>query len=218
MNHEEAIHTLAAERYTMDEMTREDREAFEEHYFECDDCWSDVRRAEMFRQNAKVAARIETPRGDNVRPFRRPVRWLAPLAAALAVVAILVPMQMRRGAESFDDTRPLPSLTLIGPVREAIKENKLPAGQQAVLLTVVTPVEGAVAYRAELRDASGRVVQQWNITVEETADSFPLPVRPLPAGGYVLVIESVDSSGRRAPVTRYDFNVVTEARPDKRNN
>lgn len=218
MNHDQAMSMLAVERYSLDEMTPEDREAFEQHYFECSECWTAVRRAELFAQNARVAARTAARKaGDEPkRPFERRLLWLAPLAAAIAVVAILVPM--RFGSEPFDDTRPMPSLTLIGPVRDAVEDNHLPADRRAILSTVVTPVEDAVSYRAELRAADGRLVQQWNIAVEETGDSFPLPVRPLSAGGYVLVIESVGSGGRRSEITRYPFTVVTEARPEKRNN
>ena len=218
MNHETAIETLAVERYSLNEMTPEDREAFEAHYFECEDCWKAVYRAEMFAQNAKVAARFAARKAGEAprRPFERRFAWVAPLAAAIAVAAILLPMRNR--SDSWDDTRPIPSLTLIGAVRAAAEDNNLPAGRRSLLWTVVPPVEGAASYRAQLRGTDGRAVKHWDITVDEIGDSGPLPVRPLPAGEYVLVIESVDGSGRRSEITRYPFNVVTEAHPEKRNN
>ena len=35
MNHVEAVKTLAIERYLLEEMTPEERDAFEEHFFSC---------------------------------------------------------------------------------------------------------------------------------------------------------------------------------------
>ena len=37
MTHTEAISSLASERYLLDEMSDQEREAFEAHYFECPD-------------------------------------------------------------------------------------------------------------------------------------------------------------------------------------
>ena len=42
MTHTEAISSLASERYLLDEMSDQEREAFEAHYFECPDCADDV--------------------------------------------------------------------------------------------------------------------------------------------------------------------------------
>src|SRR5688572_13802191 len=97
MNHEETIGTHTVERYSLDEMTSDEREAFEQHYFECNECWADVRRAEIFAQNARLV-RLERKTEadkDNVRPFPpRPMRWMVPVAAALLMVIGLGPVRM----------------------------------------------------------------------------------------------------------------------------
>ena len=46
MDHTEAIETMAAQRYVLDEMTPEDRDAFEEHFFGCAECHADVKDGE----------------------------------------------------------------------------------------------------------------------------------------------------------------------------
>ena len=212
MEHEDAIRTLAVERYSLGELTPEERDAFERHYFECPECWASVRRAEMFAQNARVAGKAarRDPDEPPKRPFERRFLWLAPLAAAIVAAVVLFPRP-----EQYD-TRPIPSLTLIGAVRSAAEENVLPANRKAVISTVVNPVEGAASYRAELRGTEGRALQHWDITIVEASDTVPLPLRPLPPGGYVLVIESVDGAGRRAEITRYPFKVVAEDLSEKR--
>jgi hypothetical protein len=54
MTHEEAVSTLAAERYLLNEMTERDRLTFEEHYFDCEVCADDMRSAAAMLQGVKA--------------------------------------------------------------------------------------------------------------------------------------------------------------------
>jgi hypothetical protein len=54
MTHEEAVSTLAAERYLLNEMTEQDRQTFEDHFFDCEVCADDMRSAAAMLQGAKV--------------------------------------------------------------------------------------------------------------------------------------------------------------------
>lgn len=62
---------MAAERYILGEMNREERDAFEEHYFDCPECAMSVRSA------VKVAAavRLGEPHGASLAPRR--MNWWA---------------------------------------------------------------------------------------------------------------------------------------------
>jgi hypothetical protein len=60
MDHETAIRINATERYFLGELTGEDRDAFEEHYFSCPDCSEDVRAMTVFAANAKAVLRRES--------------------------------------------------------------------------------------------------------------------------------------------------------------
>ena len=42
MDHEEAMWLQAAEKYVLGELAEELREAYEEHYFDCQECATDV--------------------------------------------------------------------------------------------------------------------------------------------------------------------------------
>src|ERR1051326_5623560 len=86
MTHDEAVQTKAAERYALDEMTRQERDAFEEHYFGCPPCAADVRDA----MTIAAALRAEKRSRSNVVPMHRPSRapWLA-AGGMLAFVAAL---------------------------------------------------------------------------------------------------------------------------------
>jgi hypothetical protein len=53
MTHQDAVDTLASERYLLDEMSEQDRQTFEEHYFQCEICADDLRVAAAMLQGAK---------------------------------------------------------------------------------------------------------------------------------------------------------------------
>src|SRR5437763_5529226 len=57
MDHETAVQTGATERYLLGELTGEDRDRFEEHYFMCPECAEDVRALTVFAANAKAVFR-----------------------------------------------------------------------------------------------------------------------------------------------------------------
>jgi hypothetical protein len=67
MDHETAIRLNATERYFLGELPAEDRDAFEEHYFECEECAADVQAMTIFAANAREVFRQERsgpPRAD----------------------------------------------------------------------------------------------------------------------------------------------------------
>ena len=48
MNHQQAVDSMAVERYVLNEMTATDRQAFEEHYFNCPECLEAITYASDF--------------------------------------------------------------------------------------------------------------------------------------------------------------------------
>src|SRR4051812_31648442 len=103
MTHENALETLASERYLLGEMSELERHQFEEHYFSCAECAADVRDGELMRGAAARA--VGAPRGaattvatheprTNVLPWRQRLRpaALVPFAAA-AAFALMVGYQ-----------------------------------------------------------------------------------------------------------------------------
>ena len=112
MTHQEAVDTLAVERYLLDEMSEEDRQTYEEHYFQCETCADDLRVATAMLQGAKegfassgagrvVSITADRSAGSKTAWYRSAaLPWAA--AATLAVVAgyesLWVVPSLRKGA------------------------------------------------------------------------------------------------------------------------
>jgi len=53
MDHLQAVNTLAAERYLLEEMTDAERDEFEGHFFSCKDCAEDLRAGAVMIDGAR---------------------------------------------------------------------------------------------------------------------------------------------------------------------
>lgn len=53
MEHQEAVETLASERYLLGEMSDAERDAFEEHFFACVECAGDVKAGARMKQGVR---------------------------------------------------------------------------------------------------------------------------------------------------------------------
>ncbi len=92
MDHQKATTTQAAERYTLNELTIEERDAFEDHFFGCEECADAVRTCTLLAVNAKAIAQEESSRpsaAGQVVEFRTPPvrpawrQWFSAVAAVL---------------------------------------------------------------------------------------------------------------------------------------
>ena len=105
MEHSEAVELMATERYLLGELSPDQREAFEAHFFECYECALDVRAEAAFLKEAKVQLPQMTPAvssapvsGVPARPVaakpepkqREWFAWLRPAWAVPAFAALLV--------------------------------------------------------------------------------------------------------------------------------
>ena len=74
MTHEEAVSTLASERYLLEEMSEPERETFEEHYFSCVECADDVRAGGVMRDGVRAGLMNEQT-GHTVHDMAASAAW-----------------------------------------------------------------------------------------------------------------------------------------------
>lgn len=89
MTHREAIDGEVAERYALGRLSPGERRAFQEHFFECGDCFARAQETSRFVAGVRHAARAGVlPARPAVAPTRR--GWLRPAFAAAAFASVLL--------------------------------------------------------------------------------------------------------------------------------
>jgi hypothetical protein len=157
MTHQEAVDTLATERYLLDDMSGEDRQVFEDHFFACGVCADDLRTAAAMLQGTKegfagrstsghVLPMVVKPQAGRNPAWYRSVAMPWAVAATLAVVAgyqslrvvpspgrdtsplALVPVTLRPQSRGAEAVVPIDAQG--GPAVLAIEVNDAPQGGQ----------------------------------------------------------------------------------------
>jgi putative zinc finger protein len=189
MDHKEAVETMAAQRYVLDEMTPEDQDAFEEHFFGCAGCAADVKDSEA------IADTLRSDKNNLVQftPRKSPSRWLA--AAASFIFAAILGFQNLVTIPHFQHEIAMAraphivqSLFLKSQSRGEEEPKPVNASEALMLDFDVTP--NARSYVAEVVDASGHVRIHESIPAERVSDDgtvhLSIPAGFLTPGKYSL--------------------------------
>jgi len=204
MTHTEAVESYATERYLLGEMTEAERQAFEAHYFDCDECADDLRAGSRMRDG--VAAGLVTAPGTRTagpsRTFNY-VSWAA--AASLALVAGYEGMLLRQQPRMAPQA--LAPITLRAATRGAEAVVPVTPGATAVTLAVPLEVAAGTPLQYEVRAADGTLAASG--TADAPTDGAPLlimlPVWTVtPDTHYIFAVKrSADSS----PIDQFSFLV-----------
>jgi hypothetical protein len=216
MKHEEAISSLAAERYLLGEMGDEDRSAFEAHYLNCAECLEAVTFADEFMEQARpVARRLQAQETTNVAPAREAgfvSRLLASLkgpAPAWAMVLILCmggvisfeALQLQRQNDELAALK-VPGqeirYSLKGQSRSGGPGETIQARRNTLLRLKVEFTPGDfVAYRADIVTESGQRKYSVPLSVKPDEDSITISLvaGALSSGRYSIVVLGIDKRG-----------------------
>ena len=218
MTHEQAVATLASERYLLEEMSGPERETFEDHYFSCTACAEDVRTGGLLRDATKAGLLGDR---DDVREVSggttsnrvvqfRPRRWYQSTALPWAVAATLAVVAGYQSLVMVPSLRPLNEPRALAPVtlRPASRgqEPRIQLGPDAAAVTLAVDASsagtsGELAY--DLRTAAGSVVLSGKAGAPSSGAPLLLlvPARAVRAPGrYVLTVAGND----------YPFEVVAQ--------
>jgi len=172
MTHDEAKKSMAAEAYILDDLEAAERNAFEEHFFDCTDCTADVLDA------AKIADGIRT--GSNVVPFRHYSRWAAAAAAAAVAIGLAynyvpqVATNWRHPSAPIGVPARVPALqqTIDLDASRAADAPFIIVGNQPVSVGFVIPVtDPRPPYVCELRDDAGVIIGVMTVDTKEKASN-----------------------------------------------
>lgn len=213
MNHEDAVKSMATERYTLDEMEPAERDAFEEHFFECSICADDVLDSAKFaagvRSDGRVPVQPPIPMPEPIPlPLPRRSNWWAVAASVFAVGF---------GYQSFWVVPHLKSAQAqVIQVAEAIPLESESRGSAEKVVRVVRrdeaipltfPIETNTPqplYVCEVHDDAGKTRASFTVTRAEANEVVRRVLMPhtLSSGDYKLVIR-----GGEREIAAYPFTV-----------
>lgn len=164
MTHADALRTLAAERYLLDEMPEIEKFAFEEHFFDCAECADDLRAGSAMRAGVKAAQ--SRPAAIPMVPVRR--RWTPAIVvpwAAAAMLALAVGYQSlapgRGGRLQIGTITPV---TIRPDSRGAVPTVSIGRDANAVTLALDVDAPERADLTYTLRTSAGSLVAEGRIT------------------------------------------------------
>ena len=232
MNHSEAVQQMATERYLLDEMSPEVRDAFEEHFFDCPECAMDLRAAAAFVDEAKVqlpeltspssvpsgsrapvvVEKKQSPFSSRFSNFWRPA-FAAPLFAAMLIVIGYQNLVTYPALRSEANEPILSSTVFLHSGTRSINPAEVNVDQKhGVALLVDAPQQqGYTSLLFELRDPQGKIV--FSIATpngNQSADgtlSLAIPGAGLHDGAYTLAISGLSSNGAPTEIERHTLDL-----------
>jgi len=229
MDHSEAIQQMTAERYLLDELTPEERDAFEQHVFDCPECALDLRAGSVFITEAKaqlpeIALQSSAPSAAaHTRPAAKKNRWSLWLQPAFAVPAFAVMLAVI----AYQNVSTIPSLrkaageprilhsTAIHIGTRGSAQTTVPADRtKGLALSIELPQTSAYSsYVFELYDPMGK--QVWTQTITRSNPdagdngvvSLVIPGSGLLERSYTLSVSGITPQNSRVEVDRRVLDV-----------
>jgi len=203
MDHLQAVNTLAAERYLLEEMTDPERDEFEEHFFACSECAEDLRDGAVMVDGARSG--LISSVATAAAPARMPLQYLARRRWRPSVVlpwAAAASFALATGYLSWQIPRPGPLVLTPATLRPATR------GQEPVVspaaggsVTLAVDLSGAAftgTVRYELRRDDGSVLVSGDATVPQGGAPLLLLIPSSlvgPEGRYILRVHGFGAGG-----------------------
>jgi len=206
----------AAERYLLEELSEEERESFEDHYFSCIECADEVKAAYTFADNAKaVMADWPAPVLRTERATFNFWQWLRPvLVPAMAVLllgvtvyqsALVIP-RLERQLETATAPRALPSVVARAATRGEPAVVELSSNDQFVQVILdINTTQPVSSYSSQVYDESGNLRFTIASAVPSGGGSLNLllPASELKPGRYTIKV---------GPSVSDDYSFVVQRR------
>ena len=222
MDHDEAVRQMMVERYLLRELAPEEQEAFEEHFFSCQECASDLRSEAAFIDHSKVV--LSAPSQEAVAPKRERQTsgwraWFRPALAAPIMAVLLVLLgyesfveipRARQLAQQSSTAQVLPALSLATAATRGDSKATLTVQKgEPFLLFVDIPAQAQfVSYSAEMHNPAGEKVWSLPVTSDAARDTVSIRIPgQQESGTYTLVVRGIESSGSGSDLGWFPFEL-----------
>jgi hypothetical protein len=217
MNHREAVERQAADRYLINDLSPEERNEFEEHFFECAECAGEVEAGAIFAANARAVLANAGSRAES----RLRLTWLRP-AYALAFAAVLLLIigyqelvripHLRGELERIGGPRAYPAFFLRSVARGDDQVIAIPAAAPFVGLSLDIPPGGEwTGYECDFRPSAPSGAEFAIAAPPPASPGSPInvliPTARLASGTYTLVLRGQKGADAPAELGRFGFIV-----------
>jgi hypothetical protein len=197
MDHAEAIQLQAAEKYLLGEFSAAQQEEFAEHFFDCEECASDVRLTALFMETSKRVMAADLAAPSQVVVKRSPSRWQPAwyaVAASIALFAVVFYQNVITipKLRSFAAPQALEYFSIAGLGSRGTEQAVVSPSHQRpfILLVDIPPHENIDQYRCEILDPTGKALLSIDVSEDLAKKTVPLlvPGSRLPRGSYTFSI------------------------------
>lgn len=223
MDHETVIAIHAVERYLLADMPAADRDAFEEHFFDCPECAQAVRSGLAFVSGVKAVITTERQSDPVQRAAIPPARfawrwqaWAPSLAGVLLLLVAAYPHFVRgpsleRRLEQAAAWRqaPAPAAVLVPDIRGPFTPVPYQVGSLLRLRLDIPPTLPPGTYDARISNEDGREVGVTPLSIAAGADSAEIFCSDpdLHPGRYTVELKARNTAATTAAVASYRFEL-----------
>jgi hypothetical protein len=221
MDHSEAVDRMASEKYLLDELAVDEREAFEEHLFECHECAVDVRAGSVFLERSKLElAKPPALRAPaTAKQSSSWWAWLRPAFAVPAMAALLIVVgyqnfvtypSLKGALAETRAPRILPAAHLVGATRRDVKPPATVVHPEAPFLLPldISSKTAFHSYRIEFHNPAGGVDWVLPVSAEAISDTLVMSVPGVnQAGEYTIVVFGLNENGESSDIGHYHFEL-----------
>ena len=225
MTHQEATQMGAVDQYLLNEMPPDVRDNFEEHYFDCQECSTELRATAAFidaaKKEFKEQPRVKPAANGSTEQSRFRLLWKPAvlafaLAASLLVIAyqnVVIYPHYKREIAQLEAPEILPTVSLIGANSRggASSISAVIGSSRRVQIVFEIPTqERFTSYEALLYAPSGALLGKTEISSKAAEDTVTMdaPTGAAQAGTYHLVVKGKTGKALTdtgAPVQDYSF-------------
>lgn len=193
MEHNDAIRSHAAERYATHQLSPAERDAFEEHFFDCRLCADDVRFELTFDANLRAGSRKQpaVPSTTFWEKWRDRLRLRPALAFSITANFVLAAGFGYVLLTTHESAAPgfIQPYFAPGPTKGAADVHAIPAGEASYSVTFPGPYGVSQPFSYEILAAAGQRELSGSAKAPAGSDAyFQVPLRSLPEGVHTLVL------------------------------
>jgi hypothetical protein len=223
MEHDEAMRRSAVEKYLLGELPPPERDEFEEHFFDCQECAADLKTTANFLDQAKMQLQrgiVARPKKPVPKKSRFSFLWTPAFASpAFAMLLLIIAYQnvavFPRLAGEGQTRGPeiLAAVSLIGGNSRGGSIPSVTVGKaQPMLLSIDIPVaEQFSSYSCVLVGPTGAIVARVPVSADQAKDtvSIRIPTENWGSGDYKLIVQGYSSPVRAEPaeLAHYRFTL-----------